>query len=547
MKIVNIFLSLLLLFANTVYAGKLNIEIKKRYLNLPVSQKAERKQMSFSIDGQHERTFVIRLSPEPEYWVFCDMSAYIGKTVNISFDGNPEGLKKISQDDNIAGSDSLYKESNRPQLHFSSRRGWNNDPNGLVFYDNEYHLFYQHNPYEREWENMHWGHAVSNDLIHWEELPLAIYPDKLGTAFSGSVVIDYDNTAGFNDGKSPAMIAVYTAASPERQVQCIAYSVDRGRTWTKYAGNPVIDSKEKWNSNDTRDPKVFWYAPAKTWVMALNERDGHSIYNSKNLKEWTFESHITGFWECPDLFELPVDGNKNDTRWVMYGASGTYMIGQFNGKKFTPESGKHCYTTGAIYAAQTFENIPKSDGRRIQIGWGRISHGNSMPFNMMMLLPTELTLHTTKDGVRMFSNPVKEIDRLRENCKSWHNLTVDDANRYLEPFKHNDYLQIKARIRLSHATSAGISLNGQNILDYDMNFNTVNRMFYSPEDMTSMELSALIIIDKTSVEVFIDNGAYSYAMQRESKKDNRSGIVIWGNNPQVISLEVCSMKSIFSK
>jgi fructan beta-fructosidase len=415
-----------------------------------------------------------------------------------------------------------------------------------VFYDNEYHLFYQHNPYEREWENMHWGHAVSNDLIHWEEWPVAIYPDKLGAAFSGSVIIDYDNTAGFNDGKSPAMIAVYTAASPERQVQCIAYSADKGRTWTKYGGNPVIDSKEKWNSNDTRDPKVFWYSPAKTWVMVLNERDGHSIYNSKNLKEWTFESHITGFWECPDLFELPVDGNKNDTRWVMYGASGTYMIGQFDGKKFTPESGKHCYTTGAIYAAQTFENVPETDGRRIQIGWGRISHGD-MPFNMMMLLPTELMLRTTIDGIRMFSNPVKEIDRLRENCKAWLNLTVNDANRYLEPSKHNDYLQIKVRIRLSHATSAGISLNGQNILDYDMNFNTVNKVFYSPNDMTSMELSALIIIDKTSVEVFIDDGAYSYAMQRESKKNNQSGIVVWGNNPQVISLEVCTMKSIFAK
>ena len=178
-------------------SGELSLTVNKRYLNLPVSHEEEQSKMSFFVDGRHELDFVIRLAPsDPDYWVFYDVSSYNGRELKITYSGNSGGLSKIYQDDIIAGQDSLYRESNRPQIHFSSRRGWNNDPNGLVFYEGEYHLFYQHNPFEREWQNMSWGHAVSTDLIHWEELPLALVPDSLGTMFSGSAVIDYDNTSG---------------------------------------------------------------------------------------------------------------------------------------------------------------------------------------------------------------------------------------------------------------------------------------------------------------------------------------------------------------
>jgi len=419
-----------------------------------------------------------------------------------------------------------------------------NDPNGMILYEGEYHLFYQHNPYEREWENMSWGHAVSKDMVHWQELPTALLPDEHGTMFSGSTVIDYDNTAGFNKGNTPAMVAAYTANTADKQTQCIAYSLDKGRTWTKYTKNPIIDSKAKWNSVDTRDPRLFWYKSGKHWVMVLNERDGHSIYNSKNLKDWTFESHTTGFWECPDLFELPVDGNKNKTKWVMYGASNTYMIGSFDGQKFTPETGKHYYTTGSIYAAQTFTNIPESDGRRIQIGWSRIIH-RGMPFNGMMLMPTELKLKTTKDGVRLFSTPVKENEQLFTSENKWTNLNAKDATEHLKAINNTNILRIKTKIKLSHATSAGLSLKGQRIFDYDMNFNLVNGVFYSPEDMTSMEISADIFIDKTSVEVFIDGGAYSYSMERKQDPKNKDGLSFFGNNIEVKELEVFSIKSIW--
>ncbi len=524
-------------------AGEITLKISKKYLNFPVSHTQDRSKMTFHTDGKPDLSVVIRLAPDKaDYWVFKDVSDLKGKTLKISYDGNDKGLSQIYQDDQIAGQDSLYKEKNRPQYHFTTRRGWINDPNGLLYYDGEYHLFYQHNPYERDWENMHWGHAVSTDLIHWQELPDALYPDQIGTMFSGSAVIDYDNTAGWNKGKTPAMVAAYTAASPERQAQCIAYSLDKGRTFTKYEGNPVIDSKKIWNSQDTRDPKVFWYKPGNHWVLVLNERDGHSIYNSKDLKHWEYQSHVTGFWECPELFELPIDGDNNKTKWVMYGATGTYMIGSFDGKKFTPEKGKYLYTTGSIYAAQTFTNM--TDGRRVQIGWARVTHPG-MPFNGMMFLPTQLTLRTTKDGVRLFSVPVKETEQLFTPAGNWTGMTSDKANETLKKFYDADCLRIKAIIKLSHATDAGFNLFGQRIIGYDMNSTMLNGVFYSPQDMTSMELSADIYIDKTTIEVFIDGGAYSYSMERKPDRNNTEGFHFWGNNIEVKNLEVFNVKSIW--
>lgn len=526
-------------------AGEVSLLIKQRYLNFPISHTQERKRMTFQVDGEPNLSIVIRLAPdEAEYWVFKDVSALKGKTLKITYEGNDKGLSQICQTDEILGKESFYKEQNRPQFHFTSQRGWINDPNGLIYYEGEYHLFYQHNPFERDWENMHWGHAVSKDLIHWTELPDALFPDHTGTMFSGSAVIDYHNTAGFNRGKTPAMVAAFTAASSDRQVQGIAYSLDRGRTFTKYAKNPVIDSKEKWNSVDTRDPKVFWYTPSKHWVMVLNERDGHSIYTSANLKDWKYESHITGFWECPELFELPVDGDPRHLKWVMYGASGTYMTGSFNGKEFTPEAGKFCYTTGSIYAAQTFTNIPATDGRRIQIGWGRINHPG-MPFNGMMMLPTELTLRTTKDGIRLVSVPVREAEALFTPIRTWHSLSSDEANRQLAEFYKADCLRIKTTIKLSHATDAGFNLFGQRIIGYDMNSTTLNGRFYSPQDPTSMELSADIYIDRTSIEVFIDGGLYSYSMERRPDNNNKEGFHFWGNRVEVKELKVYSVNSIW--
>lgn len=520
------------------------LTVTGRYLNIPVSHACDRQRLLVKADGMDDMPIVVRVADgNADYWVFKDVSSLKGKKLTISTGKEIPGLESVCFSDELPGIDSLYAEKNRPQFHFTTRCGWINDPNGLIYDNGKYHLYYQHNPYERDWENMHWGHAISPDLIHWTEYPDALYPDTMGTMFSGSAVIDYDNTSGFGKKGIAPMVAAYTAETGERQVQCIAYSLDGGMSFTKYKGNPVVDSKEVWNSRDTRDPKVFRYDDH--WVMVLNERDGHSIYTSDNLRDWTYRSHTTGFWECPELFALDVDGKPDKKLWVMYGASGTYMLGDFDGYTFTPVSGKHRYASGSIYAAQTYNNIPGEDGRRIQIGWGRLSHPG-MHFNGMMLLPTELTLRTTKDGPRLVSVPVREVEQICHLAGSWQNLDQRQADDVMKQFAGSDGLRIKVTIGLSHATDAYIAYGGQRILDYDMNGTTVNGWHYSPQNPTSMEISADIFIDRTSAEVFIDGGLFSFSMGRAVDSAKTPEFIFGGNNLEIKDLQVYKVDSIWN-
>ena len=526
-----------------MWGVSLSIRVNKRYLNIPVSHKMDRKRLTFTAKGEDTLTVVVRIAEDtPDYWVFKDVSRYKGKTLELSYEGSKKALGNIIQADSIFGASTMYKEKNRPQFHFSTRRGWMNDPNGMFYKDGVYHLYYQWNPYGSMWENMTWGHATSPDLLHWTEHDDVLFPDRLGTMFSGSAVFDEQNTSGFGTPKCPPLVYAYTADRSDREVQCMAYSLDDGMTLKKYKGNPVIDSHDKWQTHDTRDPRLFWYEPEKHWVMVLNERDGHSIYNSDNLRDWTFMSHITGFWECPDLFELPVDGNPNNTRWVMYGASNTYMIGTFDGRSFVPQGGKYRFCTGTIYAAQTISHAP--NGRRIQIGWGRVSHPD-MPFNGMMLLPTELSLVTTSEGIRMISKPISEVRSLFKSVLSCEGkLNADAVNRLLASLDfQKDGIHLNFTLHLNHRTSAGLSMAGRNILDYDSNFNTINGQFYSPQDPTSMELTADVYIDRTSVEVFIDGGLYSYSLEWHERKPE--GLRFWGTNLTVSGLKVDRVKSIW--
>ena len=536
-----------------VQAAELSLKVRCRYLNLPVSHEVERSRLTFRAKGVDDLNVVARLSANPEYWVFKDISAYRGKTLTITFDGPEDALMQVYQSDSIRDAASIYRERNRPQFHFTTKRGWINDPNGCIWHDGQYHLYYQHNPFEREWENMTWGHATSPDLLHWTEQPPVLFPDTLGTMFSGSAVFDKDNTSGFGTKKNPPLVYAYTADRSEKEVQCIAYSLDGGMTLHKYKGNPVIDSHDKWQTRDTRDPRVFWYEPRGHWVLVLNERNGHSIYTSANLKEWTYQSHVNGFWECPDLFPLSVDGNADDVRWVMYGASNTYMIGRFDGKVFTPESGKHRFSTGAIYAAQTFNDVP--DGRRIQIGWANIDH-RGMPFRGQMLLPTELTLRSTKDGVRLVSKPIKEVETLLSPLyNSESGLKKQEANVALNkalPQRGSgegaNCLHLRATLNLTYATSAGLKFDGQTLVDYDLNRNTLNGQFYSPQDPTSLSLTMDIYIDRTSIEVFIDDGLYSYSMERRraigaAQKTIPKGFEFWGSDISVSDIRLDAVES----
>ncbi len=315
-------------------------------------------------------------------------------------------LQQVTQADEIWAASKVYREPLRAQTHFSPRRGWNNDPNGLVYAQGEYHLYFQHNPYGWNWGNMHWGHAVSHDLVHWQELPIAIYPKRFGDwAFSGSAVVDRTNTSGWKQGDNDLLVAAFTSTG---RGECIGYSCDRGRTWTEYEGNPVV-------KHDGRDPRLLWHEPTKRWVMAVydesEEKRWIAFYTSADLKTWTFRSRIEGFFECPDLFELPVNGNATANKWVLTAASSEYMVGRFDGARFTPETPKLPGHRGrGFYAAQTFSDDPR--GRVVQIGWLQTTTPG-MPFNQGMSLPLNLSLRTTPDGPRLAWLPVEELTALR--------------------------------------------------------------------------------------------------------------------------------------
>ncbi len=303
--------------------------------------------------------------PDSEHldWATWDLGDLSGKSVRIEIvDRNSAGWGHICIDQIVASdlrkaelpeTAPLYRESLRPQFHFTAAQNWLNDPNGLVFFKNEYHLFFQHNPTGINWGNMTWGHAVSPDLLHWRQLDNALEPDRLGTMFSGSAVVDWKNTSGFGNGAEPPLVAIYTAAggtSPESKgqpfTQGIAYSNDRGRTWHKYGKNPVLGHI----AAENRDPKVIWHEPTHQWVMALFlDGEKYALFGSPNLKQWAKLSDLPTFsnGECPDLFELPVAGNPSDTRWIVWGANNNYLIGKFDGVTFSRESGPHRFEYGA--------------------------------------------------------------------------------------------------------------------------------------------------------------------------------------------------------
>lgn len=365
-----------------------------------------------------------------------------------------------------------FDEPYRPQYHFSPASAWMNDPNGLVYYDNEYHLFYQHNPDDVVWGPMHWGHAVSTDLVHWEHLPIALYPDDIGNIFSGSAVIDWENTAGF--GKE-AMIAVFTHEHNNRQMQSLAYSTDKGRTWTTYEGNPVIQPPN--NIRNFRDPKVFWYEEEGTgkWVMLVAAGNIILFYNSLDLKTWEPVGGFglgygatCGVWETPDLMELPVDGGP-DTRWLLAVAIGgcapaggtgvQYFIGDFDGKEFTSENPKKTVLWadyGAdFYAPQGWNEAP--DDRHIWAAWmNNWNYAQEIPTSTWrgaLTLPRELALKSTPQGIRLIQQPVAETQSLRGQHTGWENVTIGSENNILSAVT-GETLEILAEFEVSQTMDA---------------------------------------------------------------------------------------------
>ncbi|MCY8868443.1 GH32 C-terminal domain-containing protein [Bacillus inaquosorum] len=450
-----------------------------------------------------------------------------------------------------AADSSYYDEDYRPQYHFTPEANWMNDPNGMVYYAGEYHLFYQYHPYGMQWGPMHWGHAVSKDLVTWKHLPVALYPDEKGTIFSGSAVVDRNNTSGFQTGEEKPLVAIYTQDREGHQVQSIAYSNDKGRTWTKYAGNPVIPNPGK---KDFRDPKVFWYEKEKKWVMLLAAGDRILIYTSKNLKQWTYASEFGqgqgshgGVWECPDLFELPVDGNPNQKKWVMQvsvgngavsGGSGMqYFVGDFDGTHFKNEnpSDKVLWTDYGkdFYAAVSWSDIPSSDGRRLWLGWmSNWQYANDVPtspWRSAASIPRELKLKTLTGGVRVVQTPVKELQTIRGTSKKWKNQTISPASQNVLAGLSGDAYELHAEFQVSPGSAPEFGFKvrtGENQftkVGYDrkntklfVDRSESGNVTFNPTFNTGIQTAPLkpvngnikmrIFVDRSSVEVFGNDG-----------------------------------------
>lgn len=431
---------------------KVSFSADKKYLLIPIDNSAPEISTQLVVNQEKEGVPInLRLAQSKiSYWVPMNIEKYKGQTISLIFkyvEKSNTGFKEIKQSEDFHFD---INEQYRPAYHFSPKYGWMNDPNGLVYYNGKYHLFYQYNPYSSVWGNMHWGHAVSNDLRRWEHQPVALAPDALGAIFSGSVVIDHNNTAGF--GKN-AMVAIYTSAG-DAQTQSIAYSTDEGQTFTTYTGNPVLSNPA---IVDFRDPKVFWHEATQKWIMSLATSQTITFYGSKNLKEWDklseFGDNIGahgGVWECPDMFPLTYNGQ---TKWVLLvsinpggpngGSATQYFIGHFDGKTFSADKSPYPLWIDYgrdNYAGVTWSNTP--DNRRVFIGWmSNWDYANQTPtlnFKSANTLPRELRLVHNGKQLVLSNPPVKEILDLRYEQKKLENVQTEGIHTINRLLNKND-------------------------------------------------------------------------------------------------------------
>lgn len=410
----------------------------------------------------------------------------------------------------------------RPQFHFTAPAGWLNDPNGLVYHKGEYHLFYQHNPFGTQWGNMTWGHAVSKDLVHWQNLPNALEPDSLGTMFSGSAVIDKQNTSGLGTKKNPPMVLLYTAAGDTSEAskgkpftQCLAWSTD-GRTFHKFAENPVLPHVMGGN----RDPKVIWHEASKQWVMALYlDGDLYRLYGSPNLKQWQRLSDVRleNTSECPDFFPMRLDGDRNKMQWVFWGANGNYRVGNFDGKTFTPTTPLlHTNYGNTGYAAQTYSNLPND--RRVQISWLNNSEFPGCPWNQQMSVPNEMKLVTTVDGPRLALLPVKELERLRSKP------AVANDGLYEVP---SGLVDLEGRWKLSANGTVRVVVNEIEIT-FDRSRNVLSCLGKEAGSVVGADgvLNLRVLADRASVEIYAQRGLVWMPMYIAPKADRKHSVSV---------------------
>lgn len=519
-----------------------------KYLLLPVQDDApEAKVGVISGNTQVGVMANVRLARERvDYYVPFSLAGFEGKDVKIDIQGMPADAacwKNMKLSDTF---DLSNKEKHRPLYHHTPAYGWMNDPNGMFYKDGVWHLCFQHNPYGSVWGNLSWGHSTSTDLVHWKYEGDPVMPDAWGLIFSGSAVVDKDNTAGFG---RDAIVAFYTSAKPtpwgDNQMQCLVYSTDGGKTFTKYENNPVLTSTER----DFRDPKVFWYAPGKHWVMMLAVGQEMQIYSSANLKDWKYESSFGakqgahgGVWECPDLVELPVEGTK-EKRWVLicninpggpFGGSATqYFVGTFDGKKFTnqyPTKTKWMDYGKDHYATVTFSNAP--GGRCVAMGWmSNWQYAAIVPtkqYRSANTIARDLSLYRQGGDLLLRCAPSKEIEAARQAKNSLKKFDVKDAYSIENLLDGNEgAYEIELEIKNNGAEKMVFTLQnakGESVLMY---YDVATRQFVmdrsdSGETSFSRDFPAMTVapepdvndvklrlfVDRSSIEAFGDGGKF---------------------------------------
>lgn len=513
----------------------------KNYILIPIQDTIPEKQVSLLVDGKPVFSPMdIRIAETAvSYWVPINVEEFKGKNIelNISYiESDHIGYKQIKESDTFHFENG---ENHRPNYHFTPKYGWMNDPNGMVYHNGEYHLYYQYNPYGSVWGNMHWGHAVSKDLVKWEHLSVALSPDTLGTIYSGSAVIDHNNTAGF--GKN-TLVALYTSAG-EKQTQSIAYSFDNGRTFTKYNNNPVIPNP---GVRAFRDPKVHWHSASNQWIMVLATSPTISFFGSKDLKTWNKLSEFGndigahgGVWECPDLIPLTYNGKK---KWVLLvsinpggpndGSATQYFIGDFNGKDFKADNLPYPLWIDYgrdNYAGVTWSNMP--DNRYVFIGWmSNWRYAKQVPtvnFKSAATLPRELFLTSNGKHLVLNSIPIKEMESLRKDKNTISTINVDGSYRIDKLLDvNNGSYEIEMILKTSDKQSFNFKLsnhmNEELVFSFDLNDNLLlidrsksgltnfNGKFASEPIKAPIRVKESykirLFIDKASSEIFIDNG-----------------------------------------
>ena len=536
---------------------------------------------------------------EMTYRNFCRLLAVLPLvSVAACASGQPDAAVQV-QTSAAADTATSYRERFRPQYHFTPPANCMNDPNGMVYYEGEYHLFYQYNPFGVRWGHMSWGHAVSPDLVQWEHLLVAI-PEANGVmAFSGSAVVDWNNTSGFGRDGKPPLVAIYTGHRETNQSQYIAYSINRGRTWTVYDGNPVLDISRK----DFRDPKVFWHEPQQRWVMVVALPDQHkvSFYSSADLKQWRHLSDfgpaaaVGGVWECPDLFELPVDGDPNNTRWVLIvslnpgsiaGGSGMqYFVGRFDGARFTAERPAPGVTSAELpldaalwadygkdfYAAVSWSDVPREDGRRLWLGWmNNWQYAQDIPtspWRSVQSLPRTLALRTTSQGIRMVQQPVSELQQLRGPRRTLDARPISEGSTSLaRQGIAGTALEIVAEFEVGTAAELGLKVRtgeqeetvigidpsaGQLFVDRTRSGQVGFHPEFSgrhtaPLPVKNGRVSLHVFVDWSSVEVFAANGEVVVTDQIFPALES-AGVALYarGGTARLVSLDAWPLDSIW--